>query len=191
MFQLSQPLILASNSPRRRQLLHDIGFSFDIRVLPTDESYPENMICRDVAGHISHQKAEMFRGLYPGHLILTADTVVIIDNKILGKPENDYEAFQMLSLLSGTKHEVITAISLLANDSIETFSDIASVSFKNLTEGEINHYISTCKPTDKAGAYGIQEWIGMIGINKIEGSFYTIMGLPVHLIYDILKPYRI
>ena len=189
MSQLSKPLILASNSPRRKQLLTDAGFSFDIRVLPTDETYPENMPRLDVAGHISHQKAEMFRGLYPGHLVLTADTVVVIDNQILGKPDNDSEAFTMLSLLSGTIHEVITAVSLLDGESIETFSDIARVSFKELTPAEINHYISTCKPHDKAGAYGIQEWIGMIGIDSIEGSFYTIMGLPVHLVYDILKPY--
>lgn len=191
MFQLSQPLILASNSPRRKQLLQDTGFSFTIKVLPTDETYPEHMACTEIASHISHQKAEMFRGLYPGHLVLTADTVVVIDKKILGKPQNNQEAFEMLSLLSGTGHQVITAVSLLADESIETFSDIAHVSFKKLTEDEINHYISTYKPYDKAGAYGIQEWIGMIGVDRIEGSFYNIMGLPVNLVYNMLKPYFI
>jgi septum formation protein len=191
MFQLKRPLILASNSPRRKQLLLDAGFTFDIKVLPTDESYPTNLNCMEVAAHISHQKAEMFRGASTESLVLTADTVVIIDGQILGKPENEADALRMLSLLSGTTHEVVTAVSLLDGDSIETFSDIARVSFTDLSTYEMDYYISKFKPYDKAGAYGIQEWIGMIGINRIEGSFYTIMGLPVHLVYSLLKPYTI
>lgn len=191
MFQLSQPLILASNSPRRKQLLYDAGFTFEVKVIPTDEHFPEQLDCRLVAGHISHQKAEVFKALYPGSIVLTADTVVAIDNQILGKPKNEDDAIRMLKLLSGRTHEVITAVSLLTDGSIKTFSDIALVSLKELNDEEIEYYVSNYKPYDKAGAYGVQEWIGMIGINKIEGSFYTIMGLPIHLVYDLLKPYGI
>ncbi len=191
MFQTNKPLILASNSPRRKQLPTDAGFNFQIQVIPTDESFPDDLSSRDVAGHISRQKAEVFQGLYPASLVLTADTVVVIDNQILGKPVNHADAVRMLKLLSGRTHEVITAVSLLSGESIETISDIAFVSIKELTDDEIEYYITRYKPFDKAGAYGVQEWIGMVGINRIEGSFYTIMGLPVHLVYDLLKPYSV
>ena len=190
MFSLIRPLVLASNSPRRKQLLKETGFDFEVQVLPTDETYPEDLTPDEVAGHISHQKAEMFRDYEnENKLILTADTVVISDGLILGKPADNEDAFRMLKMMSGNVHQVVTAVSLLTENTITTVSDKALVSFLKLNDSEINLYIERYKPFDKAGSYGIQEWIGMIGIEKIEGSFYTIMGLPVHLVYKLLKPY--
>jgi len=190
MFSLTKPLILASNSPRRKQLLNEAGFEFDIEVIPTDETFPDNMPVEEVAGYISQQKAEMFKSIENSNkLVLTADTVVILENEILAKPLDKNDAFRMLNLLSGTTHKVVTAVSLLTDNTITTISDPALVSFRVLDEVEINYYIEQYKPYDKAGSYGIQEWIGMIGIDKIEGSFYTIMGLPVHTVYQLLKPY--
>ena len=190
MFSLTKPLILASNSPRRKQLLNEAGFEFDIEVIPTDETFPDNMPVEEVAGYISQQKAEMFKSIENSNkLVLTADTVVILENEILAKPLDKNDAFRMLNLLSGTTHKVVTAVSLLTDNTITTISDPALVSFRVLDEAEINYYIEQYKPYDKAGSYGIQEWIGMIGIDKIEGSFYTIMGLPVHTVYQLLKPY--
>lgn len=191
MISLSHPLILASNSPRRKQLLQEAGFDFKIEILLTDESYPSDLSPNEIAGYISQKKAEMFLGTHRDKLILTADTVVILNDEMLAKPEDKKDAARMLSLLSGTTHQVITAVSLMTDDIITTVSDIAVVSFCYLEEWEINYYIDQYKPFDKAGSYGIQEWIGMIGIDKIEGSFYTIMGLPVHVVYKLLKPYMI
>ena len=189
MINLQKPLILASNSPRRKQLLHDAGFVFTVEVLPTDENYPAELPAEEVAGYISREKAEQFRGIRPGSLVLTADTVVIADHHILGKPTDAADAFRMIRILSGRSHKVVTAVSLLSDDSIETKSDVAEVYFRDLEDWEINHYIEQYKPFDKAGSYGIQEWIGMVGIEKIEGSFYTIMGLPVQVVYQLLKPH--
>jgi len=189
MLSLTRPLILASNSPRRKQLLNDAGFNFTVEVLPTDETFPDSTMPENVAGYISDQKAEMFRNKRIGKLVLTADTVVVLDHHILGKPENASDAYRMLRLLSGKTHKVITAVSLLTDDTITTLSDMALVTFDELEETEIKYYIEHYKPFDKAGSYGIQEWIGMIGIKKIEGSFYTIMGLPVQKVYQLLKPF--
>lgn len=189
MINLTKPLILASNSPRRKQLLADAGFQFSVEVLPTDETYPEALAASQVAAFISGQKAEMFRGLYPGSLVLTADTVVVAENHILAKPANTADAFRMLKILSGKSHTVVTAVSILSENTVQTVSDEAKVYFRELEDLEISYYIEHYKPFDKAGSYGIQEWIGMTGIEKIEGSFYTIMGLPVHKVYELLKPH--
>jgi septum formation protein len=189
MIFLQKPLLLASNSPRRKQLLSDAGFDFSIEVLPTSETFPADLPAEEVAAYIAHEKAEMFRGRRPESIILTADTVVIADNQILGKPANFNDAWQMLARLSGKSHTVVTAVSMLSGDQIQTVSDVAQVYFRKLDDSEITYYIENYKPYDKAGAYGIQEWIGMTGIEKIEGSFYTIMGLPVHVVYRMLKPY--
>ncbi|MDR6807427.1 septum formation protein [Dyadobacter sp. BE34] len=189
MIDLKKSLILASNSPRRKQLLHDAGFAFTVEVLPTDESYPADLPAEEVAGYISREKAEQFRGIRPDSLVLTADTVVIAEHHILGKPTDAADAFRMIRILSGRSHKVVTAVSLLSDDIIETTSDVAEVYFRDLEDWEINHYIEQYKPFDKAGSYGIQEWIGMVGIEKIEGSFYTIMGLPVQVVYRLLKPH--
>ena len=189
MIPLQKPLILASNSPRRKQLLTDAGFEFTVEVLPTDESYPAELPAEQVAGFIAQGKAEMFRGIYPNALVLTADTIVVADHHILGKPKDAQEATDILQILSGTTHQVITSVSILADQTIQTVSDIATVSFRKLEDWEITYYIEQYKPFDKAGAYGIQEWIGMTAVEKIEGSFYTIMGLPVHVVYQLLKPH--
>lgn len=189
MIELKKSLILASNSPRRKQLLHDAGFAFTVEVLPTDESYPADLPAEEVAGYISREKAEQFRGIRPDSLVLTADTMVIADHHILGKPTDAADAFRMIKILSGRSHKVVTAVSLLSDNAIETASDMAEVYFRDLEDWEINHYIEQHKPFDKAGSYGIQEWIGMVGIEKIEGSFYTIMGLPVQVVYRLLKPH--
>ena len=189
MIDLKKSLILASNSPRRKQLLHEAGFTFTVEVLPTDESYPADLPAEEVAGYISREKAEQFRGIRPGSLVLTADTVVIADHHILGKPTDAKDAFRMIRMLSGRSHTVVTAVSLSAGGEIQTVSDAAEVYFRDLEDWEINHYIEEYKPFDKAGSYGIQEWIGMVGIEKIEGSFYTIMGLPVQVVYQLLKPH--
>ncbi|CAG4994442.1 dTTP/UTP pyrophosphatase [Dyadobacter sp. CECT 9275] len=189
MFKLKKPLILASNSPRRKELLTKAGFDFTVRVIPTDESFPPDLHRSLVAAHISQTKAEEFRSAADDSLVLTADTIVVIDNQILGKPADAAEACEMLAMLSGTVHEVFTAISILDGAQISTVTDSARVWFRQLEPGEINYYVREFSPFDKAGAYGIQEWISMIGIEKIEGSFYTIMGLPVHLVYQQLKPY--
>ena len=189
MLDLKKSLILASNSPRRKQLLHEAGFAFTVEVLPTDESYPADLPAEEVAGYISREKAEQFRGIRPGSLVLTADTVVIADHHILGKPTDAEDAFRMIRMLSGRSHKVVTSVSLLADDKIQTTSDVAEVYFRDLEDWEINQYIEQYKPFDNAGSYGIQEWIGMVGIEKIEGSFYTIMGLPVQLVYQLLKPH--
>lgn len=189
MIHLSKPLILASNSPRRKQLLQDIGFEFTVTVLATDESYPPDLPVESVAAHISGEKAARFQGLYPGALVLSADTVVIADHHILAKPSDHEDAFRMLKMLSGRRHTVVTAVSLLTDSTVQTVSDAAEVYFRELADWEINYYIEQYKPFDKAGSYGIQEWIGMVGIEKIEGSFYTIMGLPVQVVYQLLKPH--
>ncbi len=189
MIELKKSLILASNSPRRKQLLHEAGFEFTVEVLPTDESYPEDLPAEEVASYISREKAEQFRGTRRDSLVLTADTVVIADHHILGKPADAADAFRMIRMLSGRSHNVVTAVSLLSDGEIQTIADIAEVYFRDLEDWEINHYIKEYKPFDKAGSYGIQEWIGMVGIGKIEGSFYTIMGLPVQVVYQLLKPH--
>jgi septum formation protein len=189
MISLSHKLILASNSPRRKQLLQEAGFQFEVKVIPTDESYPEDLDPLQVAAYISEIKVAQFTDTHEEDIILTADTVVVVDNKIMGKPKDKTEALAMIRLLSGRTHQVVTAISLKKNNDIQTISDIATVYFSDLSSEEINYYVDHYAPYDKAGSYGIQEWIGMIGISKIEGSFYTIMGLPIHRVYQLLKPW--
>jgi septum formation protein len=142
-----------------------------------------------VPAFLARHKAEQFSKGIKEQLILCADTIVVINDSILNKPADDREAFEMLQSLSGTTHEVITGICLLTNEYVITKTDIAKVMFRQLTNKEIDFYVQSQKPFDKAGAYGIQEWIGMVGIERIEGSYYTIMGLPTHLVYQLLSPY--
>ncbi|MFN8345532.1 MAG: Maf family protein [Spirosomataceae bacterium] len=189
MISLSHSLILASNSPRRQQLLRELGFDFTVQVRPTDEIFPADMPPSEVAGFLAQHKAEQFQHDLGDGLVLCADTIVVVENEILNKPANEAEAQAMLQKLSGRTHEVITGICLLSSDGFHTLSDVANVEFKTLTDSEIKYYIQHYRPFDKAGAYGIQEWIGMAGITRIEGSFYTIMGLPLHLVYQLLQPY--
>lgn len=189
MINLSRPLILASNSPRRQQLLRELGIEFTVQVRPTEELFPADMPASEVAGYLAQHKAAQFAHDLGEKLILCADTVVVVDNEILNKPANAAEARAMLQKLSGREHQVITGICLLSAEGSQTLSDVAQVVFKPLTENEIDYYITHYHPFDKAGAYGVQEWIGMIGISRIEGSFYTIMGLPLHKVYELLSAY--
>jgi len=178
-------IILASNSPRRRELLAGLGIPFDVRVLPgIDESYPDDLPVEQIAQHIAHAKAEAYRqAMTADELIITADTVVIVDNEVLGKPHDADDARRMLRTISGRTHQVITGVCLTTIDRQRCFSVSTDVTFKNLSEEEISYYIDTYRPFDKAGAYGIQEWIGYIGVTGLRGSYFNVMGLPVQRIY--------
>jgi septum formation protein len=189
MLNLKYPLLLASNSPRRQQLLRDAGFDFTVKVKPTEEDYPVDMPAVEVPVFLARKKAEAFRSELNGQIILTADTIVVIDGEILNKPADSEEASIMLNKLSGRQHQVMTGVCIMTDERTETFVDIANVFFKELTEEEINYYILTCKPFDKAGSYGVQDFIGMVGIPRMEGSYFTVMGLPVHKVYEELKKY--
>ena len=191
MFQLTRPLILASNSPRRQQLMRDTGFEFTVKVKDTNEDFPETMHSEEVPAYLARKKAEAFRAEMENQIILTADTIVVIDGEILNKPKDTTEATEMLKKLSGKKHQVITGVCIMTSEHTETFIDIAEVFFRKLTDFEIDYYIKTCKPFDKAGAYGVQDFIGMVGIPRMEGSYFTVMGLPVHKVYEALKKFMI
>lgn len=189
MLQLNKPLILASNSPRRQQLLRDAGFEFTVKVKDTNEDFPKIMPAQEVPAFLARKKAEAFRQELENEIVLTADTIVVVDNEILNKPKDELEASQMLRKLSGRQHQVITGVCLMTQEVTETFIDIAEVFFRDLTDFEINYYIKTCRPFDKAGAYGVQDFIGMVGIPRMEGSYFTVMGLPVHKVYEALSKY--
>lgn len=180
-------LLLASQSPRRKELLSSLGFEFEIVKIDCKEILPELIKIGEAAAYLSELKADAFRSLTADEVLLTADTVVAIDNKILGKPKDETDAQDMLRSLSGKTHQVYTGITIKTAYKIFTETDVAEVTFDELTDDEINNYIHHYKPFDKAGSYGIQEWLGMAKIRKITGSFYTIMGLPTHLVYKILK----
>jgi septum formation protein len=182
-------IILASNSPRRKELLGGLGLPFEVRVMDgIDESYPATMPVSEVALHIAGLKADAYRKtMAKDELIITADTVVIVGNEILGKPHDEADAIRMLKLLSGRTHQVTTGVCLIADNWERRFSVTTDVTFKELTDEEIHYYIDTYKPFDKAGAYGIQEWIGYIGVTALKGSYYNVMGLPVQRIYEALK----
>lgn len=178
-------LIHASASPRRRQLLADCGIQFTLaEKFECDETFPATMPCCEVAQHISALKSNAYPNpLSEKEILLTADTVVIAENKILGKPADRAEAVEMLTLLSGRKHTVITGVTIRTATHTHSFSVESSVYFRALTSEEMDYYIDTYKPFDKAGAYGIQEWIGYVAIEGIEGSFFNVMGLPVQRLY--------
>ena len=181
-------IILASGSPRRSQLMLDAGFRFEIRKKDVEEVYPSGLDIASVPEYLAKLKAAAFRGeLKEDELVVTADTVVCVDAKILGKPHNRETAISMLETLSGKKHTVITGVCLTTSQKKESFSVHTDVYFKRLTAEEITYYVDNYKPFDKAGAYGIQEWIGYIGIERIEGSFYNVMGLPVQKLYEALQ----
>ncbi len=180
-------LILASNSPRRQDLLLEAGLDFEVRVVSIEETYPNHLPPEAVAPFLSEKKAMAFPLPEPGTVVLTADTVVIAENRVLGKPKNQDDAALMLKTLSDRWHVVITGVSLRTTDGIKTFSETTKVHFMALEPEMINHYVNKYQPMDKAGAYGIQEWIGMIGIDKIEGSYHNVVGLPMHRVYAELK----
>jgi septum formation protein len=183
-------IVLASGSPRRKELLSAIVPNFVVRVPQVDEQFPASLRGKEIAEYLAALKADAaLQSLESNEIALTSDTIVWLGDEVLNKPGNAEEAAQMLRKLSGRKHEVITAISLVDHSKKVLLSDTTKVQFKTLTEDEIAFYVSNFKPFDKAGAYGIQEWIGYIGVTSIEGSFYTVMGLPVHLVYDALRAF--
>lgn len=184
-------IILASNSPRRKELLAGIDVNFDVRVIPDiDESYPASLPTKDIAEYISRKKATVYRQqMASDELIITADTIVVLDSEVMGKPHDEADASRMLRELSGRTHQVITGVTLTTIDRQRSFSVGTDVTFKSLTDEEINYYIQHYKPYDKAGAYGIQEWIGHIGVTALKGSYFNVMGLPVQRIYEALRQF--
>ncbi len=186
---MMQPIILASQSPRRKQLLEWAEVPFEMIVKHAEETFPVGMTITDVPVHIARNKALAVKEFLPvaNKIILAADTVVAIDNAIIGKPKNKEHAIEILCHLSGRKHEVITGVVILHNDKETAFADITSVVFHELTEEQIVFYIDKYKPYDKAGAYAIQEWIGVVGIKSVSGDFYNVMGLPVSRVVQALQ----
>lgn len=180
-------LILASGSPRRQELLKDLDIDFTIQLKEVEEKYPQNLKAQEITDYLAELKSEPFKNIITEkEIIITSDTIVWLNNTALGKPKNYEEAFTMLKSLSNTTHEVITSICLTGKEFKKTVNDTVKVYFKELSDQEIDYYLQTYKPYDKAGAYGIQEWIGKIGITKIEGSYFTVMGFPVHKLYKEL-----
>lgn len=179
-------LLLASNSPRRKELLTQLGYQFDIVMIDVDESYPSDLKPHEIAEYVSAKKAKAF-DVNENEILLTSDTIVALDQKILLKPKDENEAFEMIKSLSGKVHQVYTAFTLKAVDSEISKTSKTDVEFSEISDEEIKFYIKTYKPFDKAGSYGIQEWLGMAKIKNISGSFYSVMGLPVDLVYEELK----
>lgn len=182
-------LILASNSPRRHELLKGLDLDFEVRVKRgVGESYPTNIPAENVPEYISKEKAAAY-DIADDEILLTADTVVILDGEIMGKPKDAEAARAMLRRLSGHTHHVVTGVTIKTTQRSESFSDVTAVTFRPLTDEEINYYVDHYKPFDKAGSYGVQEWIGYIGVTHIDGSFYNVMGLPVERVYVELKKF--
>jgi len=179
-------IILASQSPRRKELLGLLDLEFTIEVREVDEVFPDNLEVTEVAEYLAKLKASVFTDISDEQLIITADTVVVLDDQILGKPKNKEEATSMLQSLSNRSHQVITGVCIKSIVKTISFSNTTKVYFKELTASEIDYYIENYKPYDKAGSYGIQEWIGAIGITKIEGSYFNVVGLPIQELNEIL-----
>ena len=186
----SLPIILASNSPRRQQLLSAIGLKYRVLAAEIDETTPPGYPSHQVPEYLAEKKAAAVACEHTNSLIIAADTVVIHDNNILGKPDNSQQAKRFLKQLSGKSHQVITGVCIRYREKISLFRDTTLVTFGNLTDKEIEYYINNYQPMDKAGAYGIQEWIGMTGISRIEGSYFNVVGLPVYMLYQELKQFQ-
>lgn len=181
-------IILASASPRRQQFFKDLGLDFEIRLKPVIEEYPLRLAHFEISDYLAQLKALPFKkDLKPNDILITSDTIVWLKNKALGKPRNADEAFEIIKSLSNVTHEVITSVCFTSTSFEKTVNAVTKVTFRRFTDEEIDYYIKTCKPFDKAGAYGIQEWIGQIGVTKIEGSYFNVMGLPTHLVYETLN----
>lgn len=181
-------IILASKSPRRQQLLADLGLQFTVQSMDVAEEFPEGLAMSEIPVFLAELKAEAFRPhLQTNQLVIAADTIVWLDGQVLGKPVDYDDGFRMLSGLSGKKHHVVTGVCLLSTEKKVSFYAITDVWFKELSDSEIEFYLQNYKPYDKAGAYGIQEWIGYVAIHRIEGSFFNVMGLPVQSLYEHLK----
>ncbi|NNE55420.1 MAG: septum formation protein Maf [Flavobacteriales bacterium] len=181
-------IILASQSPRRHMLLKGLDLDFDIEVREIEEVYPESLEVEKVAGYLADLKAQAWEGeIQNDTIVITSDTVVLFDGKILGKPQTPEEGIAMLRQMSGKQHTVITGVCLATNSGRKTFSDHTQVTFSTMTDAEIEYYVEKYRPLDKAGSYGAQEFIGYIGIEKLEGSYFNVMGLPVHRLWQELK----
>ena len=188
MKNLPYRLVLASKSPRRQQLLRDLGVDFTVRTADIPEDYPADLPKTEVARYLAEKKALAHQpNLAPDEVILTSDTTVVLDNRLLEKAADAEEAKTMLQALSGRTHQVITGVCLAGPTRLESFDDTTEVTFRTLTEAEMDYYIATYAPFDKAGAYGIQEWIGMIGVEHMSGSYFTVMGLPTHRVFQALQ----
>ncbi len=182
-------LLLASNSPRRKELLTALGYRFDVVAISCEEQYPASLETKNIAAYLAELKSNSFRDLAADEVLITADTIVAIEDEVLGKPKDQQEAKEMLAKLSGITHQVFTGITIRNHHKTVTLSDVTLVTIAQLTHLEIDWYINNFQPLDKAGSYGVQEWLGMAKISKIEGSFYTVMGLPTHLLYAVLKEF--
>lgn len=189
MLKLDYHIILASNSPRRRELLSGLGLDYEVRTLPgIDESYSDTLQGEEIPVYISSKKASAYLdALKDNELLITADTIVWLDGRVLGKPADEDEARQMLRDLSGKTHQVITGVTLATTTFQKSFASVSQVTFASLSEEEISYYVTHYHPMDKAGSYGVQEWIGFIGVERIEGSYFNVMGLPVQRLYRELK----
>ena len=183
-------ILLGSNSPRRKELLKELGFNFSVVKIDCEESYPEHLPVSEIAGYLSELKSSAFETLEEEEILLTADTIVVLNQTVLGKPENEAQAREMLERLSGKVHQVFTGITVRTLEKTITQTDVAQVEFDKISSEEIDFYIKNYHPFDKAGSYGIQEWLGMAKIRRISGSFFTIMGLPTHLVYKLLKDFK-
>ena len=182
--------ILASKSPRRNQLLKSLGIEFKIKTKGVEEIYPDNLTKEEIPVFLAELKAKPFLAeLKINDLLITADTIVWFNGKVLGKPKDKLEAIQMLQQLSGNEHQVISGVCLTSSHKKKSFYSVSNVKFKILTNSEIEYYVAEFEPYDKAGAYGIQEWIGSIGITHIEGSFYNVMGLPIQKLYEQIQKF--
>ncbi len=182
------PIILASKSPRRQELLKLMEIPFRVVLKDVDESFPSGLSPEEVALYIAEKKAQAFDESITDEAVITADTIVVLDDKIIGKPESNQHAIEMLNQLSGRKHKVITAVCILHDNKLNKFLDVSEVLFRPLTDEEIEFYVEKYNPLDKAGSYGIQEWIGLIGIVRIDGSYTNVVGLPTEKLYqELLK----
>ena len=182
-------IVLASNSPRRKELMSGLGVDYVVKTLPdVDESYPDTLQGTEIPAYISREKADAYKSLIqPDELLITADTNVWLNGDVLGKPKGREGAIDMLRKLSGTSHQVITGVCLTTSDWQKSFTAVTDVTFATLTEEEIIYYVDKYTPMDKAGAYGVQEWIGFIGVESISGSYFNVMGLPIQRLYQELK----
>jgi septum formation protein len=181
-------IILASGSPRRQQLLKDLNLDFSIQLKEIEENFPSNLKGSEITDYLAKLKSTPFQKLKKKDILITSDTIVWLHNKAIGKPKSKIEAIEIFNKLSGNMHQVITSVCIKTTQNIKIFNDTTNVFFKTLTDEEINYYIDNFSPYDKAGGYGVQDWIGYIGVEKIEGSFYNVMGFPIHKFYqEMLK----
>jgi len=181
-------IILASGSPRRQQFFKDLDLDFEIRLKEIEEIYPPELKAHEITNYLAELKASAYEGeLNPNEILITSDTIVWHNDKALGKPKDEQDAFEILKSLSNSTHEVITSVCFKTNEKVEILHEITKVTFNELSEESIRYYLENYKPYDKAGSYGIQEWIGFIGVSKIEGSYANVMGMPTDKVYEYLN----